>query len=85
MNTITRFRQSDAVIVRLDNDRNFYKLTDVAAEFWNLLDGKKSASEICDKLAQQHRVPEGSFDKDARTLVRGLIQHQLAEEGGLHG
>ena len=59
-------------ILPLDNDECFYTVDAVAAEFWLLVDGKRTVTKIKQLLCKKHKTAEGYFDKDVAKLLADL-------------
>jgi len=68
---------NSVVIVRLDNDAYFFRLDDVAAEFWNLIDGKRTVTQICKLIQRKHAPPPDVLDRAVKLLLKDLKQHRL--------
>ncbi len=64
-------------IMRLEDDEFFFVLDGIAAEFWNLIDGKTSLSKIKKKVSDKHEPPVTKFEKDVAKLVTDLKKEKL--------
>lgn len=64
-------------IIRVDSDKNFYSLDGIAANVWQLLDGKKSLQKIKINLSQSHKVDLDAISRDTNALVKKLLTHNL--------
>lgn len=66
-------------IMRLDNDEFFYSLDGVAAEAWQMFDGKTSCEKIVAKLATKHKVSPAMVGKNMTDLIKRLHKEKLIE------
>ena len=66
-------------IMRLDEDSYYYTLSDIAAEFWSLIDGKSSIGAIKERLMAKYSPPAGIFDRDVAKLLSSLESARLIE------
>lgn len=66
-------------IMRLDNDEFFYSLDGVAAEAWQMFDGKTSCEKIAVKLAAKHKVSTSIVNRNMEQLIKRLHKEKLIE------
>ena len=59
-------------------DEDYYFIIDaIAAEFWKMVDGKKSVSDIKKALINKHRPPPQAFERGLKACIKKLEKHQL--------
>jgi Coenzyme PQQ synthesis protein D (PqqD) len=61
----------------LAGNTEVYKLTEVAADIWQLADGTRSVAEIATALTERYDVPEDTALRDVRALMDELDQARL--------
>ena len=82
------YRHSDEVISRknpdgsvsimhFDNERYFFSITGIAAEFWSLLDGKRTIPNLQERLAKKHKVAPEKLSHPVQKLIRELTKEKL--------
>lgn len=64
-------------IMRIDNEESFYTLSEIAADFWTMIDGKSSVDQIKEKLVKKHAPPLARFEKDLAKLITQLKKEKL--------
>jgi hypothetical protein len=64
-------------MIRVDSDKNFYTLDGIAANVWQLLNGKNSLKKIKVKLSRQHTVDLDAISRDTDVLIKKLLSHSL--------
>lgn len=75
--TFSRPNKGIVTIIRMDNDRNFFQLDRVAAEFWNLIDGKRTVGQICHLLMKKHAPPQKVLEREVTRLLQDLRKNKL--------
>ncbi len=68
-------------IMHFENEKFFFSVTGVAAEFWGMLDGKRPLADIQARLAKKHRVSEKKIAEPVLKLVRSLVNAKLVVRG----
>jgi hypothetical protein len=69
-------------VLPLQSDECFYTLDAIAAEFWTLLDGKRSVADIKQKLAKKHKISIDYFDKEITQLLAEMKKLQIIQARG---
>lgn len=64
-------------IMHFENDDSFFILKTYAAEFWTLINGLRSVSEIEQTLIEKHHLPPARFKKDINNLLKDLKKADL--------
>lgn len=64
-------------IINLDSDNRYYTLDLIAAQAWQLFDGKHSVEQIVKVLAKKNRASEGYINAKLKTLLQKLKQARL--------
>lgn len=74
-------RAQDGVIsvLRLDDDRYFYQIDGIAAEFWQLMNGKRTLEQIKRKLILKHKPPLARFEQSVTRFLADLRREKLIE------
>ncbi len=64
-------------IISLELDDFCYSLDGVAAEFWTLIDGKRSLKVIKSSITKKHSPPKEQFEADVSRLLEVLEKENL--------
>ena len=64
-------------IMKLDNDRFFFTLSDMAAEVWKRMNGKTPLEVIKKELVKKFSPPETRFNRDVEKLLKDLKKEKL--------
>ena len=79
-NLVSRTNEDGTVaVMSLELDDSIYSIDGVAAEVWDLIDGKRSIDQICRILLRKHSVSEERLRKDAGKLITSLRAARLIE------
>jgi hypothetical protein len=88
MNVLDKvYKKSDSIVSRKIADEfllvpikqnvgdleSIYTLNEVATRVWELIDGKKKASEIKDKIVEEFEVTAQEAEKDLTNLLKQLL------------
>ncbi len=69
--------EDETILVPIRNNigdlDNIYVLNDVAAKVWELVDGKRSAKEICDSVCSEYEVSSEEVERDVCELLEDLV------------
>lgn len=57
-----------------------FEMDGVAADIWNLIDGKRSVDEIAESLAQEYDASPTELLQDTQAFVEQLLAAGLAEQ-----
>ncbi len=60
------------VLLNLNDDTEFFKITGVAAKIWNLVDDQATLGSILDKIEAQHEVPKEKLYQDTEAFLQKL-------------
>jgi hypothetical protein len=63
-------------VMRLEDESHYFVLDKIAAEFWEMINGKRTLGAIRDALAKRHRPPP-RFERDVDQLVQQLKKNRL--------
>lgn len=88
------YRSSTAVVKReIGNDTilvpirksaeeldSIYTVNEVAARIWDLMDGKKTITEIKKAILNEYDVIPEKLDRDVEEFIRKLLGERLIEE-----
>lgn len=83
-----RLRAADHVLYReLDGEsvllnmrtESYYGLDDVGTRMWRLLTTNETIQGSYERLAEEYEVSESRLEKDLRTLIEELIEHDLVK------
>ncbi len=66
----------EAVLIRLDTG-TYFSLNQVATQFWEMLDGKRSIGEQASLLASTYEVDVETVTRDLLELARQLEDERL--------
>jgi hypothetical protein len=66
-------------ILNLTDDRQFYSIDGIAAEFWLAVNGKASVSKISESLIKKYKPPLKRFQKDVAQFIIVLKRNGLVE------
>ncbi|MBL7714771.1 MAG: PqqD family protein [Bdellovibrionales bacterium] len=69
--------KGDVTLIHENDTRHVYKLDRIAAEFWTLIDGKRSLATIVKRLERKHRVSSDVLAAEARKLIAKLERARL--------
>lgn len=58
---------------------NIYTLNEVAARIWELIDGKKSVSDIKKKICQEFEVTAKETERDIKAFLSKLEKAEIIE------
>lgn len=64
-------------ILHFNNEDNYFTADAVAAEFWNMLDGKKTLTQIKESLIKKHKPPVEVFEEQLDSFLKSLQKHGL--------
>jgi len=64
-------------VMSIESDDCIFSLDGIAAEFWMLIDGKRSVEKICKDLIKKHDPPLARFEKDVQKLIKSLRDARL--------
>ncbi len=79
-NALSRQNPDGSVsVMHLENETYMLKIDGIAAEVWQLIDGKTPLSSICEKLIEKHEAPEKLLKADLRRFVAHLERENLLE------
>jgi len=67
------------VLLKLDNDQFFFRMSGLVAKIWKLIDGKRSVSKIREVIRRRYNPPEARFTKDLQKLLKTLEKEELIE------
>lgn len=74
-NYVHRKNPDDSVILmKVTNDDDFFKITGVASQIWQRIDGKKSVKTILDSILNEYDVSQEQLAKDAEPFLKKLIE-----------
>ncbi len=59
---------------QLENINSIYCMNEMGRAIWELMDGRRSLSEIRRELLERYEVPESTLDQDLHTLLEQLLQ-----------
>ena len=68
--------------VNFAEDNRIYNLNPLAVRFWELVDGRRTGTEIRDLLAEEYDVGIERLTEDLETFVRHLLSIQGILLGG---
>lgn len=81
-------RNSDVITQRVKDETvlfdmargDYYSLNEIGARTWELVDGKRTVSEVAGLLAAEYDAPEEIILEDLQTLVEQLLRDGLLTE-----
>lgn len=73
-----RIIQGDGILVDVDKGEVIH-LNSVAAFVWELIDGKKTISEIIKEICSEFEVNEAIAKKDVLTFTENLLEKGIIE------
>jgi hypothetical protein len=59
---------------------SIYTVNEVAARIWDLMDGKKTVTEIKKTILNEYDVTPEELDRDVEELISKLLSERLIEE-----
>lgn len=75
---VHRKNPDDSVILmRVTDDDDFFKITGVASQIWQRIDGKKTIKEILDSILNEYDVSEAQLVSDAEPFLKKLIDLEI--------
>lgn len=75
---VHRKNPDDSVILmKITDDDDFFKITGVASQIWQRIDGKKSIKEILDSILNEYEVSENQLANDAEPFLQKLIELEI--------
>jgi hypothetical protein len=69
--------EQSVIIIALNDEEKFFTLDKLAAELWNLIDGKRSLGKIESMLADRYDIEPEFFWKGASKVLKDLQKHNL--------
>lgn len=55
-----------------------FKLNDIGVEYWRLLDGKHSVSDIVQELTERYLLPAEKLQSDVQSFFNSMLEHGMA-------
>lgn len=75
---VHRRNPDDSVILmKVTDDDDFFKITGVASQIWQRIDGKRNIEEILDSILEEYDVTEEQLIKDAEPFLKRLIELEI--------
>lgn len=74
---IRKDHKGSVAILNVENEENFYMIDGIAAEFWQMINGKKSLHQIKKALITKHRPPLQEFERELAKCLKKLETHEL--------
>jgi len=72
-----RNEKNEILIMHLEELESYYCIDGIAADFWELIDGKRSTDEICGILAKRHEEDQAYIASNAKKLLTQLKKFGL--------
>lgn len=72
-------RDGDKTVLRFPNEASGFGMNESAALVWQLCDGTRSFSEICNEIVKVSKGEVDSVESDVSAIVSSLISHGLIE------
>lgn len=77
-NYVHRKNPDDSIILmKITDDDDFFKITGVASQIWQRIDGKKTIKEILDSILNDYNVSETQLASDAEPFLEKLIDLEI--------
>ncbi|MFA5583302.1 MAG: PqqD family protein [Bacteriovoracaceae bacterium] len=65
------------ILMKVTDDDDFFKITGVASQIWQRIDGKKTINEILLSILSEYDVTEEQLVKDAEPFLKRLIELEI--------
>ncbi|HBC77690.1 MAG TPA: PqqD family protein [Bacteroidales bacterium] len=80
-NIVTRKTGSEYVLVPVANNiadmNSVYTLNESGAFIWELIDGKRNAQEIINKLMEEYDIDRDSAEKDVLSFINDMSNYLI--------
>ena len=85
-NIVDRNIAGEVILVPIRNNvgdlESIYTLNETAARIWELLDGERTLSEVCDAIVAEFEVATAGAEADLLELVEQLQSVQAVQKAG---
>lgn len=79
-NFVHRKNPDDSIILmKVTDDDDFFKITGVASQLWQRIDGVKSIQVILDSILAEYDVTADQLVKDAEPFLQRLIELEVIQ------